>query len=400
VSIARALYADADVVLLDCALSAVDAAVGRHIFQSAIVGAMAGKTRLMATNQLHHAAAAAVDYVAVVAERGVVEFAPRTELLADPDSRFATLLREQGLTPEADHEPGGGGGGGGGGNGGASANGRDGPPPSGAAAPTGAAHGGGDGVSNGNGDGVGGKADSAKAAGAASEEAALLGGAKGAAAGYGAVATGGTKAATPTDAAAAPSGRLTEDESRTFGRVRVGNYTLYLKAIGGVPVVAAIVACAVAAQALSIFLNFWLSLWSDASEVGGTAANSKYLFVYVMLGVASVVVAATATTVLALAGVRASRVIHRRLLLSVLKAVRWQGRRFMWECLCASVCSAAASFGILWTRWRLARVWSLTLLFRLVSDPPHVFLVAALMCGAFHCLCRFLSCRVLPRLSR
>ncbi|OSX72672.1 hypothetical protein BU14_0415s0017 [Porphyra umbilicalis] len=39
-----------------------------------------------------------------------------------------------------------------------------------------------------------------------------------------------------------------------------------------------------------------------------------------MLGVASVLVTATATTVLALAAVRASRVIHRRLLLSVLKA--------------------------------------------------------------------------------
>lgn len=71
VSIARALYADADVVLLDCALSAVDAAVGRHIFDAAIVRAMAGKTRLMATNQLHHAAAAAVDYVAVVSGGGL-----------------------------------------------------------------------------------------------------------------------------------------------------------------------------------------------------------------------------------------------------------------------------------------------------------------------------------------
>jgi len=107
--------------------------------------------------------------------------------------------------------------------------------------------------------------------------------------------------------------------------------------------VAAIVACAVAAQALSIFLNFWLSLWSDASEVGGTDANSKYLFVYLMLGVASVLVTATATTVLALAAVRASRVIHRRLLLSVLKAVRWRRRRAMWGYSLGCVCSAAAS---------------------------------------------------------
>ncbi|RYP63702.1 hypothetical protein DL770_009316 [Monosporascus sp. CRB-9-2] len=51
-NIARAIYFDADVVLMDDPLSAVDAHVGRHIFDSAIVGLLKGKCRILATHQL------------------------------------------------------------------------------------------------------------------------------------------------------------------------------------------------------------------------------------------------------------------------------------------------------------------------------------------------------------
>ncbi len=37
VSLARALYMDADIYLLDDPLSAVDAAVGRHIFEKSVI---------------------------------------------------------------------------------------------------------------------------------------------------------------------------------------------------------------------------------------------------------------------------------------------------------------------------------------------------------------------------
>jgi ABC-type transport system involved in cytochrome bd biosynthesis fused ATPase/permease subunit len=50
---ARLIYFDADIVLLDDPLSAVDAHVGRSLFTNAICGALASKTRLLVTHQLH-----------------------------------------------------------------------------------------------------------------------------------------------------------------------------------------------------------------------------------------------------------------------------------------------------------------------------------------------------------
>ncbi|PHH53173.1 ATP-binding cassette sub-family C member 11 [Ceratocystis fimbriata CBS 114723] len=51
-NIARAIYFDADIVLMDDPLSAVDAHVGRHIFENAIRGLLKHKCRILATHQL------------------------------------------------------------------------------------------------------------------------------------------------------------------------------------------------------------------------------------------------------------------------------------------------------------------------------------------------------------
>ena len=52
-NIARAIYFDAEIVLLDDPLSAVDVHVGRHIFDNAICGLLKNKCRIMATHQLN-----------------------------------------------------------------------------------------------------------------------------------------------------------------------------------------------------------------------------------------------------------------------------------------------------------------------------------------------------------
>ncbi|KAI0019610.1 ATP-binding cassette transporter protein YOR1-like protein [Xylariomycetidae sp. FL0641] len=51
-NIARAIYFDADIVLMDDPLSAVDAHVGRHIMDNAILGLLKDKCRILATHQL------------------------------------------------------------------------------------------------------------------------------------------------------------------------------------------------------------------------------------------------------------------------------------------------------------------------------------------------------------
>ena len=52
-NIARAIYFDSNIVLMDDPLSAVDAHVGRHIMDNAICGIMKDKCRILATHQLH-----------------------------------------------------------------------------------------------------------------------------------------------------------------------------------------------------------------------------------------------------------------------------------------------------------------------------------------------------------
>jgi ATP-binding cassette subfamily C (CFTR/MRP) protein 1 len=52
INLARAVYADADIVLLDDVLSAVDAHVGKHIVDNCICGLLKNKTRVLATHQL------------------------------------------------------------------------------------------------------------------------------------------------------------------------------------------------------------------------------------------------------------------------------------------------------------------------------------------------------------
>jgi len=54
ISLARCLYVDADIYLLDDPLSAVDVQVGRKIFENAINGFLRDKIRVLVTHQLQY----------------------------------------------------------------------------------------------------------------------------------------------------------------------------------------------------------------------------------------------------------------------------------------------------------------------------------------------------------
>ncbi|XP_042554225.1 multidrug resistance-associated protein 1 isoform X2 [Dipodomys spectabilis] len=92
VSLARAVYCDADVYLLDDPLSAVDAHVGKHIFEHVVgpKGLLKNKTRLLVTHGLSYLPQA--DIVVVMSGGKVSEMGSYQELLAR-DGAFAEFLR-------------------------------------------------------------------------------------------------------------------------------------------------------------------------------------------------------------------------------------------------------------------------------------------------------------------
>ncbi|XP_063967311.1 ATP-binding cassette sub-family C member 5-like [Lytechinus pictus] len=79
VSLARAVYADHDVYLLDDPLSAVDAHVGEHIFKKCIKGALSNKTILFVTHQLQYLQDC--DSVAVMMDGHIREQGTHSELM-------------------------------------------------------------------------------------------------------------------------------------------------------------------------------------------------------------------------------------------------------------------------------------------------------------------------------
>ncbi|GFR76865.1 multidrug resistance-associated protein 1 [Elysia marginata] len=93
VSLARAVYDQADIYLLDDPLSAVDAHVGKHIFNHVIGhhGMLAGKTRVLVTHGIHWLPL--VDNVVVLRDGRVSEQGTYKELLTH-DGAFAQFLKD------------------------------------------------------------------------------------------------------------------------------------------------------------------------------------------------------------------------------------------------------------------------------------------------------------------
>ncbi|KAH8915903.1 ABC transporter [Atractiella rhizophila] len=101
VNIARALYFDADVIALDDPLSAVDAHVGRYLFDNAIKGALANKTRLLVTHALHFLPQ--VDYILVMERGKISERGTYEELMAKGEA-FSNLMKDFGGVNEKEEE--------------------------------------------------------------------------------------------------------------------------------------------------------------------------------------------------------------------------------------------------------------------------------------------------------
>ena len=96
VSLARAVYSEADVYLLDDPLSAVDAKVGKHLFDKCICGVLASRLCVLTTHQLQYLKMA--KHIVVLREGSVVEQGSYGELrgreefsnFAQPDDEAST----------------------------------------------------------------------------------------------------------------------------------------------------------------------------------------------------------------------------------------------------------------------------------------------------------------------
>ncbi|KAI9331010.1 hypothetical protein DFJ73DRAFT_954614 [Zopfochytrium polystomum] len=91
VSLARAVYEDADIYLLDDPISALDAHVGAAVFNRCIRGALAHKTVVLVTHQLHLLPAA--DLVVVLDKGKVAEVGTFDALTKDPDGALSVMMR-------------------------------------------------------------------------------------------------------------------------------------------------------------------------------------------------------------------------------------------------------------------------------------------------------------------
>uniref|UniRef100_A0A4W6FYM0 Multidrug resistance-associated protein 4 n=1 Tax=Lates calcarifer TaxID=8187 RepID=A0A4W6FYM0_LATCA len=102
VSLARAVYQDADIYLLDDPLSAVDAEVGRHLFEECICGLLRKKPRILVTHQLQYLKAA--DQIIVLKEGQMVAQGTYNDLQSSGLDFTSLLKEEEGQGEEEDRQ--------------------------------------------------------------------------------------------------------------------------------------------------------------------------------------------------------------------------------------------------------------------------------------------------------
>ncbi|XP_038063976.1 multidrug resistance-associated protein 4-like [Patiria miniata] len=101
VNLARALYDDADIYLLDDPLSAVDSEVGRHIFDKCIMEYLANKPRILITHQLQFLNTA--NKILVLKEGHMEAVGPLSEL-HKKGIDFASLMKQDDEEEEDEEE--------------------------------------------------------------------------------------------------------------------------------------------------------------------------------------------------------------------------------------------------------------------------------------------------------
>ena len=99
-NICRAIYCDTDIQIFDDPLSALDAHVGKAVFQRVLQNNQEGKTRILVTHALHFLPY--VDYIYVMLDGRVVERGRYSELMAS-NGAFSKFVQEFGNDEKEDN---------------------------------------------------------------------------------------------------------------------------------------------------------------------------------------------------------------------------------------------------------------------------------------------------------
>jgi ABC-type multidrug transport system fused ATPase/permease subunit len=115
-------------------------------------------------------------------------------------------------------------------------------------------------------------------------------------------------------------GKLTEKEKTATGAVTVDVWMGYVRLVGGFGA-STILILAMALNVQQVLVNWWLSVWSSASDdESNTKTTNYYLLIYFLLGLLACLLILSYQLTAATGGLRAAAQIHNQMFKSVLKA--------------------------------------------------------------------------------
>lgn len=268
-ALARAAYSDADVYILDDPLSALDATVGKEVFDKLICGLLNTKAVILTTHALHLLDKA--DEIVVLEKGQIVEQGPFESLVSRQDGLLANLVRRHGRE--------------------------------------------GDGGENESRSSVSNKRQLRRSRSSSSR----LDGQKDFENNDGSkMSPGGIKGANGEEKNDEESNRLVKSEKREEGVVRMGVYVDYVRAYpGGLAAACLILLLTILRQAGMVAQMYWLAVWSEASILPGLSSG-QYLTIYGVMGAGVAIFTYASSLSYWLCGLVAARKLHWSLFKGVL----------------------------------------------------------------------------------
>ncbi|KAF8931191.1 P-loop containing nucleoside triphosphate hydrolase protein [Dissophora ornata] len=262
-SLARSVYFNAGTVVMDDPLSAVDAHVGKRLWTDCILDELKGKTRVIATHQLH--VLPSVDYVIYMKGGAIAAEGTYPDLMAQ-GGEFKELMAQYGGAHHKKHK---------------------------AAVAT-------------NGPRV--SQDPESSSTVHQHEGSFKGGDSEQSSESGEQNDGETEVGDLEAKTAPVASKLVTEEEREIGAVKMSVYADYFT-MTGVSVWSAVLFCYVVQQVCNVMMNYWLSLWSDQKL---DLSTTVCIAVYMLFAIAQFVVVVIASQLLSYAIISTANKMHSR----------------------------------------------------------------------------------------